>query len=242
MIKEIQNIVNKSPLGGLARPLWGSILRLHRKKIIEQYLAQHDIKKLQLGCGSNILHGWLNSSYLPGVDNVIHNDVINLDATGTYPFEDQTFDYIFSEHMIEHVSYAKGQLMLKESFRVLRDGGKIRISTPDLAFLISLYQTEKSDLQKEYLRWCMKELADGAPFCEDTFVINNFVRSWGHTFIYDEKVLRFCLENAGFKEITKCALNKSEDVVLRDLERENRMPEGFLQLESLTLEATKKSI
>ena len=144
--------------------------------------------------------------------------------------------------MIEHVSYAQGQHMLKECFRVLKDGGKIRISTPNLSFLILLYQNEKTELQKEYIGWATETFIGSAPYCEDTFVINNFVRDWGHTFIYDEKILRFSLEKAGFKEITKFELNESEDEILRNLENERRLPEGFLSLESFTLEGIKKVV
>jgi predicted SAM-dependent methyltransferase len=236
MLKAMKTIVRESPLDGLARPLYRRLLLLPRKtvgsdkKIIKEYLAHHEIKKLQLGCGPNIFEGWLNSDYFPRL-----GDAICLDTTNTYPFEDETFDYIFSEHMIEHVPYAKGQVMLKECLRVLKDGGKIRISTPDLAFLISLYQTDKSDL-KEFIRWSTKEFVDDAPFCEDTFVINYFLRGWGHMFIYDEKILHFSLESAGFQEITKCALNQSEDVVLRNLERGPRSERP----ETLILEATKR--
>jgi predicted SAM-dependent methyltransferase len=231
----------ESRLDYLARGLYRNFQRLRQeiagvdKKIIEQYLGQQKAKKLHLGCGNNIIYGWLNADFFPKSKRVVH-----IDAMKTYPFDDETFDYIFSEHMIEHVSYAKGQHMLKECFRVLKEGGKIRISTPDLSFLISLYQREKSELQKKYIRWATETFIDSAPYCEDTYVINNFVRDWGHIFIYDEKALRFSLEKAGFKEITKCALNESEDKILRNLENEKRLPEGFLKLESLTLEGIKK--
>jgi hypothetical protein len=49
------------------------------------------------------------------------------------------------------------------------------------------------------------------------------------------------LEKVGFQEITRCDLNASEDEVLRNLENEKKIPEGFLRLESLTLEGTKKA-
>jgi len=205
------------------------------KKIIEQYLGQYKTRKLHLGCGNNIIDGWLNSDLFP-----LSNDVVHIDVTKTYPFDDETFDYVFSEHMIEHISHAQGQHMLKEGFRVLKHGGKIRMSTPDLSFLILLYKSEKSELQKKYIKWATETFIDNAPYCEDTFIINNFVRDWGHTFINDEKVLSISLEKAGFKEITKFSLNESEDEILRNLENEKRMPEGFLRLESFTLEGTKR--
>lgn len=243
MLKAIKSAVKASRFGSLVKPLYVGMLRLRLKafesdkKLIKQYLAQQRVRKLQLGCGPNILDGWLNSDYFSGLFHAI-----NLDATGEYPFENETFDYIFSEHMIEHFSFAKGQIMLKECFRVLRDGGKLRISTPDLAFLVALYQGEKSDLQKEYIKWSIREWVADAPFSEDTFVINNFVRNWGHTFIYDEKILRYSLESAGFKDIVRCRLNESRDELLCNLEHENRLPPGFLRMETLTLEATKKPV
>lgn len=233
----LKTIVRASRIRGHARALREWLIRkvtVNEAKIIERYLVQEGTRKLQLGCGRHTLKGWLNSDYAPNLNNVI-----SIDATKTYPFEANTFDYIFSEHMIEHFSLRQGHLMLRECFRVLRDGGKLRISTPDLAFLISLYQTDKSELQKEYIKWSTQTFISGAPSCEDTFVINNFVRDWGHTFIYDEKALRFAMQEAGFKEITRFALNESEDLALRDLENIHRMPEGFLRLESMTLEGTK---
>ncbi len=78
--------------------------------------------------------------------------------------------------------------MLKECWRVLKDGGKMRISTPDLAFLISLYQTDKSHL-KEFIRWLTRKIVDDAPFCDDTFVINYFYAG-GATCLFTMK--KFC--------------------------------------------------
>ena len=110
------------------------------RKLIKEHFAKQEIKKLNLGSGYHVLDGWLNADVFPPLKKVL-----KIDATKKYPFDDQTFDYVFSQHTIEHISYAQGQQMLKECFRILKDGGKIRISTPDLLFLISLYQSEKSE-------------------------------------------------------------------------------------------------
>ena len=69
------------------------------------------------------------------------------------------------------------------------------------------------------------------------FVINHFVRNWGHRFIYDEKTLREAMLNAGFTNLVKCDLQESEDPALCNLENEARLPLAFLRLETLTLEA-----
>lgn len=65
------------------------------------------------------------------------------------------------------------------------------------------------------------------------------MRNWGHQFIYDEKTLSLTLRSAGFSDITRCELNASDDDALRGIENESRLPQGYLALESMTLEATK---
>ena len=216
------------------------VLRKRRRpgvnhSIIERYFSEHEERKLHLGCGRNMIDGWLNSDFIP-----LRDDVLFLDVTNRFPFENDTFDYIFCEHMIEHISYADGFTMLSECQRVLKNNGKIRISTPDLEFLIDMYQDNKSELQLDYMKWSTENYINHAPYPSDTFVINNFVRNWGHLFIYDEKTLRSSFERAGFGNILRRKLNESEYEALQDLENEERMPSGFLQLESFTMEGAKK--
>ena len=203
--------------------------------LINNYFSTPGMHNLHIGCGGNIIDGWLNSDFSPTSDKVLH-----LDATSTFPFENNTFDTIFSEHVIEHFTYFTGLAMLRECHRILKNNGTIRISTPDLQFLMDLYRDDKSDLQTEYIKWSTDYFIKGAPHPEDTFVINNFVRAWGHLFIYDKKTLRSSLARAGFTDIVRCELNKSKHSVLCNIENEKRMPEGLLQLESFTLEGTKR--
>jgi predicted SAM-dependent methyltransferase len=206
------------------------------RQIISNYRQQNKIQKLHIGCGNNALDGWLNSNYYTYAPHLIH-----LDATEPFPLANNEFDYIFSEHMIEHISREDGLLMLNECFRVLKPNGKIRISTPNLSFLVELYQSDKSTLQLEYIKWATDIFIPHVGAHEDTYVINNFVRDWGHSFIYDEKTLRSSLEKAGFTNITKCELNQSDSDVFRNLENESRLPAGFFKLETISLEGTKSS-
>lgn len=207
-----------------------------RKRLAWRIRAAYErvpVKKLHIGCGGNLLPGWLNADYFPYDAAAMH-----LDATKKFPLQTASFDYVFSEHMIEHISYPDGLFMLKESWRILKPGGKIRISTPSLQFLIDLHSENKSQLQRDYIEWAGRTHF-GCEQANDVMVINNFVRAWGHLFIYDEKTLRQALTEAGFVNIESFAINQSTDPNLRHLEHEKRMPEGFLQLESFTLEASK---
>lgn len=207
--------------------------KLSDKTIAEQYFTQSPIRKLNIGCGSHLLAGWLNTDLSPELPTIIY-----LNARQRFPFKDEIFDYIFSEHVIEHISYRDGVKMLTECLRVLKKQGKIRISTPDLTFLIDLSKPNKSNLQRTYIKWA-NSFIPGAPEDNHVFVINNFVRSWGHTFIYDENTLRAAMTSAGFKAITKFDLHESEDPALRNLENEKHLPPELLRLESLTLEGSK---
>lgn len=206
------------------------------RQAISAYFKQNQTRKLHIGCGDNVLDGWLNSNYYPDPSHIIH-----LDATESFPLGNNEFDYIFSEHMIEHIPYEDGLLMLNECFRILKPDGRIRISTPNLLFLVDLYKPDKSDLQLEYIKWATDRFIPSVGAHEDTYVINNFVRDWGHSFIYDEKALRLSLEKAGFTNITKCELNQSDSDIFRNLENESRLPPGFLKLETISMEGTKLS-
>jgi len=86
---------------------------------LERYFRNNPVKKLQLGTSNSSIERWLNTDLLP-----TSNEVVYLDATRRFPFEDNTFDYVYSEHMIEHIEYDSALFMLRECFRVLKPGGK----------------------------------------------------------------------------------------------------------------------
>jgi predicted SAM-dependent methyltransferase len=220
-----------------ARQQWRIASRVCRgtdRRLAAEYLATCDTPKLHIGCGKHPLGGWLNTDFEPPPGAML------LDATRAFPLADNAFSYIYSEHMIEHVPYLAGQTMLRECFRVLKPGGVLRISTPDLAFLVNLYQAPALPLHQRYIEHAISKYAPHAPRPLASFVVNNFVRNWEHQFIYDEATLRQAMEDAGFSEIVRCELQQSGHADLAGRENEARMPEGFLALESLILEGTKR--
>ncbi|MGB5831739.1 MAG: methyltransferase domain-containing protein [Thiohalocapsa sp.] len=207
-------------------------------RLVRAHLDNSAQGKLHLGAGNHILKGWLNADLYPASADVLH-----LDARMPFPFPDNTFAFVFSEHMIEHLSYHDGVNMLVECLRVLSPGGRIRISTPDFNFLLNIYRDPTSSLHQDYIAWQLEWINRNdmatAPSIEPIFVVNNFVRDWGHEFIYDPAVLHLALESAGFVNLTACAMNESELPELSALENEGRAPSGFIALETMTLEGTK---
>ncbi len=203
------------------------------EKEIKAYLTSKNVNKLHLGCGLNYIKGWLNTDLMPGKER------FRLDVSKDFQFPDNTFDYAFSEHVIEHMPYEVGKKMLVGCFKSLKPNGVLRISTPDIKFLIDLYQNDKNGRNREYIEWNAKNfIKDQAPH-NAISVVNNYVRDWGHQYIYDVKSLSNLLEAIGFTDIKELELGKSSHENLAGLENETRHPAGFLALESLVLEARK---
>ena len=224
-------------LARAAEPIETARRRRADQASIERYLAGHPIACLHLGCGVHPLPGWINSDI--GSDDPA---VIEIDATQRFPFADAVLDFIFSEHMIEHLPYPGALSMLDECFRTLKPGGTVRISTPDLDFLLALFGSALTPTQQRYIEWSTRTFVESAPRPKAVYVLNNFVRDWGHQFIYDEETLRESLERSGFADVVRCDLNQSEHAMLRGLENESRMPPGFLKLETMTFEASKPRV
>ena len=135
--------------------------------------------------------------------------------------------------------------MLQQCYRVLEPGGIVRISTPDLKVVLDLYSDCSTPIAKRYLNWHLNWInqrnEDIEPVHNPIFVLNNFMRDWGHQFIYDKATLRNLLICCGFDEIVDCRLNESKHSPLQCIENAERAPDGLIELETMTLEGRKSS-
>ncbi|MBS1841123.1 MAG: methyltransferase domain-containing protein [Acidobacteria bacterium] len=222
-------------LRGLRRDILVVYWLTKRGRRTRKYLEQHAVKKLQLGTSNNVLEGWLNTDVF-----LNHSPVVYLDATRRFPFKDNTFDYVMSEHMIEHVEYSAGQVMLAECYRVLKPGGRLRFATPDMSVLLALHREEKSQEQNNYIDFLIGRLMPEVTQCKDVFIINNCFRAWGHNFLYDQRALRHALSSVGFREIGFHKSGESDDPLLRNLETHGKeVTEEINRFETVVVEAVK---
>lgn len=83
-----------------------------------------DLKKLNLGCGSFKKEGYLNLDRDPGLRPDIVHDLNKF----PYPFPDDRFEAIESDHVLEHLEEpfrAMGELR-----RILKSGGSLIVRVP----------------------------------------------------------------------------------------------------------------
>lgn len=162
--------------------------------------------KLHVGCGTLYKDTWINIDN--NTDNNIEKLDINHDLSKGLPFDDLAVDFIYNEHFIEHLSREDGLLFLKECFRVLKNGGVLRIACPDLDDIIKNYL---NDTWRE-LDWVTRYNYQGIESgCQ---MINMCLNEspWGHKYVYSKDELKKRLIDAGFinENITETLFNKSE--------------------------------
>ena len=202
---------------------------------IARYCAAHAVRKLHVGCGHNLLDGWLNADVSPE-----HSCVLYLDATAPFPIADATFDYIYSEHVIQHFPFRLGQVMLRECCRILKPGGVLRLSTPNLLCLASLLTERHGAAQTEYTRLVSDKYIPENTGHLPAFVVNNFFWDFSHQFVYDPESMLHAMKRAGFATIEAVKIGASADENLTGLEHHGRIVGDTInEFETMIFEARK---
>jgi len=204
---------------------------------VRGYMKTHAVRRLQLGAGGNDPGGWLNSDIAPT------STEIYLDATRPFPFPDASFQYVFSEHVIEHVSWEGGLAMLRECHRVLAPGGKLRTVTPNLKKFMQLVEDGTSPANRKYIETKLRYHLWPSTPVPAVYILNREAHDWGHQFLYDPETLRKSLELAGFQQIREYPVSEKTDPVFGEAEIRTRNPESDLYVvndwEAMAFEATR---
>ncbi len=228
---ELKKILVKLYQSSWWKPWVHFIARGHvvRNSKINRYLRSNSNRLLQVGGGKHVLKGWLNGDLIAGD--------IYLNATKHLPFPSNSFDYVFTEQFFEHISYSDGQRFLKEVYRILKPGGVLRQTTPSIAGLIEVFQGSNSVVPsaKVLERHQKYHNSNASNLCH---FFNDFMRLWGHQFIYDKDTLEKSHKAAGFNEIDWSSFGKSSHSQLDNLER-HAETEWMKTAFQLTIEAKK---
>jgi predicted SAM-dependent methyltransferase len=208
--------------------------------LINKYCKNHTQRKLQIGAGGSIQQAWLNTDI-----EMVHPELIFMDATVDFPIPSNSFQYVYSEHCFEHLDIT-GQLnMVAEAFRILCKGGVLRIATPDIDKILAL-RSREDNFTKEYIEWSaaayfpdlINKVGDAA--VSDIFVVNNFFYNWGHRFLHNPTTLKAILHKAGFKIVYQAEIYDSKHPELCNLEMHgNVIPRNYNEYETMVFEAQK---
>lgn len=173
--------------------------------------------RLHLGSGRVHLDGWLNIDLLPleGVD-------VALDVTTDLPFAD--VDAVYSEHFLEHLEPEDAVRLLARIHAVLREGGVLRLSTPNLDYVWKVLYTAS---------------APTAEKIERALSINRAFYGWQHRFLWNRELLGDVLGTLGFEDLRWSRYGESERTHLRGLEHHPPYPDEPGLPHVLIVEATK---
>ncbi len=129
------------------------------------------------------------------------------------PFEDNTIDYLYSSHLLEHFFREDGEKLLRQVYRTLKPGGRIRICVPDLEYALKIY--DNGDKEKA-LKYFFSDSKAG------------YLAQ--HRYMYDYDLLKKLLISAGFDNIEKCSFQKGQTP---DIDKLDNRPEETLFVEAV---------
>ena len=115
----------------LERALGGAFFRRPPPRIAEPRL-------LNLGCGPHIFEGWVNAddyAFKRALREQAFRPNWRLDLTRPWNCPADHWDGVFTEHVLEHVSYSEAISALRECLRTMKPGAWLRISVPDVQHL-----------------------------------------------------------------------------------------------------------
>lgn len=185
------------------------------------------VLKLHLGCFDQVFPGWINTDItphifvarIPGLAWILYRlgfisrqryeqhkqgvfrHVSYLDVTKRFPYPDNTFDFVYTSHLLEHLRPFQARFCVSEIYRVLKPEGIVRIAVPDLDKVVASYDPLNPE-----------------QFLESLFEASQKNPKNQHHWHYNEISLRRLLKSVGFREILRCQFQQGQcaDVILLD--------------------------
>lgn len=184
---------------------WGvraaNALTGQKRRIAATLAARRRPVYLNFGSGPRGLadERWIN------VDGFKDNNVHFLfDLGRPLPFQDGTFDGVFTEHVLEHFTLEDSERIACELSRILAPGGTLRIVVPDAEKIVRTYLNDP----KALVAW------RGETGTAMETVNSVFRQRYEHQFLYDWPTMEAMLRRAGFPRVRRAAFGHGEASVL----------------------------
>ncbi len=109
------------------------------------------MRRVDLGCGIKPRKGWLNLDW--NIPTFIVNETsatISWEAPNEIPFPENSIDFVYTSHFLEHLHHQDAVSTLSECFRVLKPEGILSIVLPNAGELIRAYTNNDSKTLEKY--------------------------------------------------------------------------------------------
>jgi predicted SAM-dependent methyltransferase len=210
---------------------------------------------VHVGCGPVTPDGWVNldgswnllAARIPGMRRVLRavgvisaeaaeqpwvGDIRYCDVSRGLPFRDGEAAVVYASHVLEHLTRRQAHNLVRESFRVLKPGGVVRIVVPDLERLAHLYLQERANGAgdgraandfMEHLRTCLDDADASLPLK----LYRAYLDTLSHKWMYDTASLTALMAEAGFSELSQRACLESRIPLIAQVERAGRFEDGI---------------
>ena len=188
-------------LGYLPEPIRG-ILRETRYARERSRILHSGLTKLHLGCGPEVLPGWINvdGNHHPGAA------VMRL-PSGLKRFPDNSISFVYCSHTVEHIDYPdEVHKLATEIRRILKPGGALRFVVPGIERIIRAYAADDEAFFREW------QAPQHPPSCTTKMehLMYALQQHGEHKYGYDFETAHKFLRRAGFTEIRDSFYNGSQ--------------------------------
>lgn len=211
-------------------------------------------KKLYInyGCGVYAPKEWLNYDTSPTlrirkipmvgpiISKLFHNVpfpswVMIGDIVKGLPIADNTADFIFCSHVIEHLSLEDAKLAIQNTFTHLKPGGVFRCLLPDIEILMQEYQLAKQNNNPDASHVFLQESILGVEQKPHSFKrrLISALGNYHHLWMWDYAALSNEMSKAGFVNIRRCEKGDMNDPMFDLIEDPTRFHKA------LYIQATK---
>lgn len=156
---------------------------------------------LNLGCGPHHFEGWINADDYAFKRALRENQFRpnwRLDITRPWRCPSDLFDGIFTEHVLELITYSAVVNTLKEAKRTMQPGAWLRISLPDLAKFARHYNGDMAEAR----------LGD---FPHPAMAVSYLTQMHHHRSTWDADLMAKVLTGLGFESVREAAFRQSAD-------------------------------
>lgn len=139
--------------------------------------------------------------------------IINYDLTRGLPLADNTCSEIYSSHFLEHLSACDGASLVRECYRVLQPGKRMRTCLPDFSRLAHAYVAGDTEYFAPLYEIFTGRIGDGISGSDSIMdAVNNGLYQFGeHRCMYDLEKMVKLLTAVGFSQANPSSFDPTID-------------------------------